>query len=74
MTRTTSGWRSGLKGVATVEGMQTDSIPLDPDGNIHVYFMAGRDMEGKPTTRMCGPRNVSGGTRRPNHYDTPRRS
>lgn len=43
------------QGVATVEGMQTDSIPLDPDGNIHVYFMAGRDMEGKPTTPNVWP-------------------
>jgi hypothetical protein len=43
------------QGVASVEGMQTDSIPLDPDGNIHVYFMAGRDMEGKPTTPNVWP-------------------
>lgn len=43
------------QGVASVEGMQTDSIPLDPDGNIHVYFMAGRDMDGKPTTPNVWP-------------------
>ena len=43
------------QGVASVEGMKTDSIPLDPDGNIHVYFMAGRDMEGKPTTPNVWP-------------------
>lgn len=43
------------QGVLTVEGMKTDSIATDPDGNIHVYFMAGRDMEGKPTTPNVWP-------------------
>lgn len=42
-------------GVASVSGMQTDSIPVDEDGNIHVYFMAGRDNEGKPTTPKVWP-------------------
>ena len=38
------------EGVASVDGMQTDSITLDPAGKWHVYFMAGRDTTGKPTT------------------------
>jgi len=42
-------------GVASVSGMQTDSIPLDPEGDIHVYFLAGRDGKGEPTTPLVWP-------------------
>ena len=38
------------EGVATVSGMMDDSIPLDPNGKWHVYFLAGRDKQGKATT------------------------
>ena len=38
------------QGVASVSGMNTDSITPDPNGDIHVYFLAARDLEGKPTT------------------------
>ena len=38
------------QGVASVSGMKTDSITVNPEGNIHVYFLAGRDEEGRPTT------------------------
>lgn len=42
--------------VATVSGMQTDSIVTDPElGHVHVYFMAGRDADGKPTTPKVWP-------------------
>jgi hypothetical protein len=47
------GFRS--QGVASVSGMVTDSIPTDPEGNIHVYFLSGRDLEGKPTTPLVWP-------------------
>lgn len=50
------------QGVSTIEGMATESIVTDPDGNIHVYFMAGRDTadtknhpEGEPTTPLVWP-------------------
>lgn len=42
-------------GVASVSGMETDSIPVDPEGTIHVYFMAGRDSQGQPTTPNVWP-------------------
>ena len=38
------------EGVISVSGMQTGSIPLDPDGAVHVYFLAARDSDGTPTT------------------------
>lgn len=43
------------QGVASLSGMQTDSITPSPEGSIHVYFMAGRDAEGKPTTPKVWP-------------------
>ena len=43
------------QGVRSVSGMETDSIPLDPEGNIDVYFMAARDREGVPTTPNVWP-------------------
>lgn len=45
----------GSQGVASISGMQTDAIPLNPEGNIHVYFLAGRDEEGRPTTPKVWP-------------------
>lgn len=38
------------EGVASMEGMDTDSFAVDPDGKWHLYFMAGKDKDGKPTT------------------------
>lgn len=50
------------QGVLSVSGMQSDAIPVSPDGNIHVYFLAGRDSsnttnhhEGEPTTPKVWP-------------------
>lgn len=43
------------EGVKTLSGMETDSIKTEPDGKWHVYFMAGRDAEGKPTTPKVWP-------------------
>lgn len=37
-------------GVASFTGTPTDSIEVSPDGKWHVYFMAGKDAEGNPTT------------------------
>lgn len=37
------------EGVASLSGMDTDSIVLDPDGKWHVYFLSARDKDGKPT-------------------------
>lgn len=45
----------GDDGVASREGMETDSIKAEPEGLWHVYFMAGRDREGKPTTPKVWP-------------------
>ena len=50
------------QGVASVSGMACDSITPSPDGNIHVYFLAGRNTsatvnfpEGEPTTPKVWP-------------------
>lgn len=43
------------EGVASVSGMQTDSIPIDPEGKWHVYFLCGRDENGEPTTPKVWP-------------------
>ena len=50
------------QGVLSVSGMQSDAIPINPQGNIHVYFLAGRDTtnttnypEGEPTTPKVWP-------------------
>lgn len=51
------------QGVRSLEGMANDNIPIDEDGNIDVYFLAGRDRtqlspeypEGKPTTPLVWP-------------------
>lgn len=45
----------GGDGVASISGMQTDAITVHPKGMWHVYFMAGRDAEGKPTTPKVWP-------------------
>lgn len=44
-----------VSNVATLSGMQTDSITTSADGHIHVYFLAGRDHDGKPTTPKVWP-------------------
>jgi len=46
------------QGVASVDGMQTDSLPtITEDGGMHVYFMAARDGQGNPTTPLVWPDN-----------------
>lgn len=44
-------------GVATLSGMNTDSIVPDPAGVWHVYFLSARDKEGKPTCEKVWPEN-----------------
>lgn len=56
---------NGGDGIASVEGMQTDSLQVHPEGQWHVYYMAGRDAadvsedhpEGRPTTPKVWPEN-----------------
>jgi len=44
------------EGVASLEGLQTDQITVDPKhGQWHVYFMAGRNSDGIPTTPKVWP-------------------
>ena len=50
------------QGVKSVSGIDDGSIPTDPDGNIDVYFLSGRDRtntknypEGEPTTPLVWP-------------------
>lgn len=43
------------QGVASVSGMPCDSIVPREDGNIHVYFLAGRGPDGTPTTPKVWP-------------------
>lgn len=38
----------GGDGVATIEGMATDAITTHPNGQWHVYFLAGRKSDGTP--------------------------
>ena len=45
----------GGDGIATLSGMETDSMQVHENGLWHVYFMAGRDMQGKPTTPKVWP-------------------
>lgn len=49
------GQQMNAQGVASVSGMQTDAIQVVPDGNIHVYFLAGRDANNHPTTPKVWP-------------------
>lgn len=42
-------------GIVSVEGMQSDKLPISEDGTTHVYFMAGRDAKGNPTTPRVWP-------------------
>lgn len=42
-------------GVASVSGMETDSLTAEEGGKWHVYFMAARDKEGKPTHVKAWP-------------------
>lgn len=43
------------EGVASLSGMETDSIPVSEDGKWHVYFLCGRDQDQKPTTPRVWP-------------------
>lgn len=45
----------GGDGVASLSGMETDSIKVDPQGNWHVYWLSARDAEGKPTCPKVWP-------------------
>lgn len=45
----------GGLGIASISGMQTDALQVHEGGKVHVYFMAGRDQEGKPTTPRVWP-------------------
>lgn len=47
--------KDGGHGVASLTGMPTDSIEVTENGLWHVYFMAGRDKEGHPTTPKSWP-------------------
>ena len=42
-------------GVKSLQGIETDSISPSEDGRWHVYFLAGRDKDGKPTTPKVWP-------------------
>lgn len=42
-------------GVASVAGMETDSLRPEEGGKWHVYFMAARDKQGKPTHTKAWP-------------------
>jgi hypothetical protein len=47
------------EGVRSLEGTQTDSIEVSPDGKWDVFFMSGRDQDGKPTTpHVWSPREM----------------
>lgn len=54
---------NGGDGIASLEGMPTDSLEVHPNGLWHVYYLAGRDStqiatehpEGKPTTPKVWP-------------------
>lgn len=43
------------EGVKSLTGLETDQITTDPNGKWDVYFLAGRDKEGKPTTPKVWP-------------------
>lgn len=45
----------GGEGIASVSGIPTDVFKVHPEGQWHVYFLAGRDQEGKPTTPKVWP-------------------
>lgn len=47
---------TGGDGVRSIAGMPTRGFKIEPDsGQWHVYFMAGRDTEGRPTTPKVWP-------------------
>ena len=43
------------EGAASVSGMETDSVPLNPESDIHVYFLSARDSENRPTCDLVWP-------------------
>jgi hypothetical protein len=45
----------GGDGIASLAGMATDSMKVHENGLWHVYFLAGRDQEGLPTTPKVWP-------------------
>lgn len=45
----------GGEGVRSISGMETDQFKIEEDGAWDLYFMAGRDAEGKPTTVKAWP-------------------
>jgi hypothetical protein len=60
----------GGDGVASISGMDTGVLQVHPGGKWHVYFLAGRDTEGKPTSPKVWPesRLVSFQRRNALHY------
>lgn len=42
-------------GIASISGMSPDGLEATPGGVIHLYFMAGRDRDGVPTTPKVWP-------------------
>jgi len=43
------------EGIASISGMESDSLATTEDGKWHVYFLAGRDRDGNPTTPKVWP-------------------
>lgn len=43
------------EGIASISGMQCEALTATPDGKWHVYFLAGRDRQGAPTTPKVWP-------------------
>lgn len=43
------------EGIASIEGMPTDALEATEGGRWHVYFLAGKDSEGKPTSPKVWP-------------------
>ena len=43
------------EGVASVAGMASDSIAINPESDVHVYFLAARDAANQPTTPLVWP-------------------
>ena len=44
------------EGIASLEGMETDALEASEGGKWHVYFLAGKDAEGNPTSPKVWPK------------------
>lgn len=58
------------QGIATMTGMESDAYTVAPEGEWHVYFMAGRDLKDQPTTPKVWPEKLlkEFKARQPVHY------